>query len=135
LLAGISFKILSKGDFMIRKFEITGVHTDTDDKLKKYVAKSVAKLERYMPRKSRESVHVDVKLKENKAQSDKKCAAEMIVYMPHEVLNAKEATINMYAAVDIVEAKLVNQLKKYKETHFNPNLLRRLSGRLRRKAG
>jgi len=118
---------------MIRKFEITGVHADTDEKLKKYVTKSVAKLEHYMPRHARESVHVEVKLKESKSQSDKKCMAELIVYMPHEILNAKEATVNMYAAVDIVEAKLVSQLKKYKETHTNPKLLRRLTGKLRRR--
>ena len=86
-----------------------------------------------MPRKARESAHVEVKLRENKAQSNKKCTAELIVYMPHEALTAKESTINMFAAIDIVEAKLVNQLKKYKETHTNPHLLRRMTGRLRRR--
>ena len=118
---------------MIQKFEVKGVHGESDEKLKKYVAKSVAKLERYMPRKSRESAHVEVKLKENKAQSDKKCTAELIVHMPHEILTAKEATVNMFAAIDIVEAKLVNQLKKYKETHTNPRLLRRLTSKMRSK--
>ncbi|CAN5411770.1 ribosome hibernation promoting factor [soil metagenome] len=118
---------------MIKKFEISGVHTNADEKLKKYVTKSVAKLERYMPRHARESAHVEVMLKENKSQSDKKCTAELIVYMPHGTLNAKEATVNMYAAVDIVEAKLISQLKKYKETHTNPHLLRRMTGRLRRR--
>ncbi len=118
---------------MIQKFEVKGVHADSDVKLKKYVAKTVAKLERYMPRKARESAHVEVKLKENKRQKNNKCTAELIVYMPHEVLNAKESTSNMFAAIDIVEAKLINQLKKYKETHTNPHLLRRLTGRLRRR--
>ncbi len=119
---------------MIKKLEITGVHADTDEKLKKYVTKSVAKLEKYMPRKARESAHIEVKLKENKAQSDQKCTAEFVVRMPRETLTAKEATVNMFAAIDIVEAKLANQLKKYKETHTNPHLLRRLSGRLRRRS-
>jgi ribosomal subunit interface protein len=117
---------------MIKKLEISGLPSGADDKLKKYVTKSVNKLERYMPRRSRESAHVEVKLRENKAQSNKKCTAEFIIHMPHETLNAKEATLNMFAAVDIVEAKLRNQLKKYKETHTNPRLLRRLSGKLRR---
>lgn len=118
---------------MIKKFEISGVGEGGDEKLKKYVEKSVLKLERYMPRKTRESAHVEVKLRENKSQSDKKCVAELIVYMPRETLNAKEATVNMFAAVDIVEAKLIAQLKKYKETHTNPRLLRRLTGKLRRR--
>lgn len=118
---------------MIKKFEILGVNKDSDEKLKKYVEKSVVKLERYMPKAARQSAHVEVKLRENKSQSNKKCVAELIVYLPHETLNAKEATVNMYAAVDIVEAKLVNQLKKYKETHTNPRLIRRMTTRLRRK--
>ena len=118
---------------MIRKFEITGVHVDTDEKLKKYVTKIVGKLEKYIPRQARESAHVDVKLKESKAQNDKKCEAEIIMHLPHDTLTAKEATVNLFAAVDIVEAKLVNQLKKYKETHLNPRLHRRLAARLRRR--
>lgn len=118
---------------MIKKFELSGVHADHDEKLKKYVAKSVAKLERYMPKKARESAHVEVKLKENKSQSNKKCTAELIIYMPHETLTAKESTINMHAAIDIVEAKLANQLKKYKDTHTNPHTLRRLTNKLRRR--
>lgn len=118
---------------MIKKFEISGMQAGNNEKLKKYVEKSVSKLERYMPRQARESAHVEVKLKENKGQSDKKCVAELIVYLPHETLNAKEATVNMFAAVDIVEAKLRNQLKKYKEKHAIPRLIRRLTTRLRRR--
>lgn len=112
---------------MIRKLEITGVHMDTDEKLKKYVRKSVAKLERYIPRNARESAHVDVILSERKKQQDKQCVAEVIIYLPHDKLAAKESTINLYAAIDIVEAKLRNQLKKYKDTHTNPKFYRRLT--------
>ncbi len=117
---------------MIRKFEMTGVHTDMDDKLKKYITKSVAKLERYIPRHARESAHADVKLRESKAQGDKRFTAEMILHLPHEVIAVKESTINMFAAVDIIEAKLKNKIKKYKETHGNPRLHRRLTNKLRR---
>lgn len=115
---------------MIRKLEITGVHIDTDEKVKKYVQKRVAKLERYIPRHARDSVHVDVKLRESKKQQDKQCTAEMIMYLPHETLTAKESTINLFAAIDIVEAKIQNQLKKYKDTH-NPKIYRRLTSKFR----
>jgi ribosomal subunit interface protein len=117
---------------MIRKFEITGVHVDADEKLKKYVTKSIGKLEKYMPIHARKSAHVDVKLKESMRQSDNKCTAEIIMYLPNGTLTAKESTMNLYSAVDIVEAKLHNQLKKYKDTHPNPKLLRRLRSRFRR---
>lgn len=119
---------------MIKKFEISGVHEDSNEKLKKYVIKSVAKLERYIPRRARESAHVEVKLKESKAQNNQKCSAEFIMFLPHGQLTAKEATINTFAAIDIVEAKLINQLKKYKDTHTNPRIYRRLTNRLRRRS-
>ncbi|MFZ1324139.1 MAG: ribosome-associated translation inhibitor RaiA [Candidatus Saccharimonadales bacterium] len=117
---------------MIRKFEITGVHIDTDEKVKKYVTKRVAKLEKYIPRHARGSAHIDVKLSESKKQRDKQCTAEIIIYLPMETLTAKESTINLFAAVDIVEAKLQNQLKKYKDTHNDPKFYRRLTQRFRR---
>jgi len=118
---------------MIRKFEITGVHIDTDEKVKKYVTKTVAKLERYIPRQARKSVHIDVKLRENKNQQNRQCTAEFIVYLPHETLTAKESTINLFAAIDIVEAKLHNQLKKYKDTHNDPKFFRRITQKFKAK--
>src|SRR5690242_15518635 len=118
---------------MIRKLEITGVHIDTDEKLKKYVKKSVAKLERYMPKHARTSAHVDVKLRESKKQQNQQCTAEIIIYLPHDTLAAKESTVNLFAAVDIVEAKLRNQLKKYKDTHTDPRFYRRLTNRFKRR--
>lgn len=117
---------------MIRKFEITGVHVDADEKLKKYATKAIAKLEKYIPRHARKSVHVDVKLMESKRQTDDKCTAEIIMYLPQEKLMAKESTMNLYAAVDIVEAKLHTQIKRYKETHSDPKFFRRMRSRFRR---
>lgn len=117
---------------MFKKMEIAGVHVETDDKLKKYITKTIGKLERYIPRHARKSVHVEVKLRENKKQKNDQYTAEVVMYLPHETLTAKESTINMYAAVDIVEAKLHNQLKKYKEKHSDPKLYRRLTHKFRR---
>ncbi len=118
---------------MIRNLEITGVHLETDERVKKYVTKRVAKLERYIPRHARGSAHVDVKLRESKKQQDKQCTAEIIMYLPQETLTAKESTINLFAAIDIVEAKLQNQLKKYKDTHTNPKFYRRLTQKFRQR--
>ncbi len=113
--------------------EITGVHVDTDEKLKKYITKTIGKLERYVPRHARESLHIEVKLKENKKQKNNQYTAEAIMHLPHETLTAKESTLNMYAAIDIIDAKLQNQLKKYKEKHNNPKFYRRLTSRFRSK--
>ena len=47
------------------------------------------------------------------------------MHLPHEEFATKETTMNIFAAIDIVEAKLKNHLRKYKETHSNrPRIFR-----------
>ena len=118
---------------MIQKLEISGVHTVTTDDLKKYITKKIGRLDHYMPKRAKASAHAEVLVKEAKAKDKNKCTCEVILYLPNETITVKEATVNMFAAVDIVEAKLKNQLKKYKETHTSPKLHRRLIARLRRR--
>lgn len=119
---------------MIQKVEITGVHTVPDDQIKDYLKNSIAKLERYIPRHARESAHIDAKLIESRSQGDKKCTAEVILHVPHGTITAKESKSTMTEAIDLVEGKLAAQLKKYKETHTNPRLLRRMTNKLRRRS-
>lgn len=99
---------------MINKLEVVGIHADTSDDIQKYVKKKIAKLDGYMPRHARKSAHAEVRLKESKSKDKKQCTAEVILYVPGEIITAKETTVNMYAAIDIVEEKLKAQLRKYK---------------------
>ena len=87
-----------------------------------------------MPKHARKSVHIKVKLKEGKAkrQNDRTC--EVIVHLPNEVFTVTETTINIFAAVDIVEEKLKKLLHKYKEMHSSPKLRQRLLARFKRES-
>jgi putative sigma-54 modulation protein len=116
---------------MIKKIEINAVHAQVDEDLEKYVTKKIANLDKYMPKHARESAHAEVKLKESKAKNKKQCQCEVILHLPKETITVKESTINMYAAVDIVEAKLKNQIKKYKEMHDSPRIHQRVMRRLK----
>ncbi len=122
---------------MIQKFDISSVHTTVDEKLQKYITKKLGRLDRYIPRGSRGSAHAEVRLKEStslKHDSQKfQCTCEVTLHLPHEVINVSESTLNMYAAVDIVEAKLKQQIMKYKQTHTSGGLHRRLAARFARK--
>ncbi len=109
---------------MINKLEISGVHLKIDDDLKKYVNNKIGKLDKYMSRHVRKSAHAEVKLIETKIKARKQATCEVVLYLPKGRLTTKETTLNMFAAVDIVEAKLKNQLKKYKETHTKNRISR-----------
>jgi ribosomal subunit interface protein len=122
---------------MIQRFDITSVHSTIDDKLQKYIAKKIGHLDRYVPRAGRESAHAEVRLKEDRALKSEsrrnQCTCEVTLHLPHGIINVSESTLNMYAAVDIVEAKLKQQIMKYKQLHANGALHRRLANRFSRK--
>lgn len=117
---------------MIAKFEITAQKTTLTPELQKYINKKIGKLDRFLPRYARQSAHAEVHLKESKAKDKKRCQCEVNLHLPHEVFSVKESTINMFAAVDIVEAKLKNHIKKYKDKHLAKRLHRRIIARIRR---
>ncbi len=114
---------------MISKLEINGVHFNPDDDLHKYVVKKIGKLDQYMSHHVRQSAHAEIKLKESKVKTRTQATCEVILHLPHDTIATKETTLNMYAAVDIVEAKLKNQLKHYKSKHsirFHRRLLAKI---------
>jgi ribosomal subunit interface protein len=118
---------------MIKKLEITGVHTDLSAKLQDYARKKIGKLDRYIAKHARESAHAEILLKEAETRTKNKCTCEVVMHLPGTTITIKESTLNMFAAVDIVEAKLKNQLKEYKEKHTHLRFHRRLLARLRRR--
>ncbi|HMH69798.1 MAG TPA: ribosome-associated translation inhibitor RaiA [Candidatus Saccharimonadales bacterium] len=100
---------------MIETISITGVKYELDETTKKYVTKKIGRLDRYLPKHARKSVVAEVKLKEVNRDHGNKYEAEVILIVPDKTITAKDSTVNMLAAVDIVEAKLVAQLRKYKQ--------------------
>lgn len=103
---------------MIQSIAITGVKYDVDDTTHKYVKRKIGRLDRFLPRHARKSVSAEVKLKEVNRDHGNKYEAEIILYVPDKQLTAKDSTVNMLSAVDITEAKIVTQLRKYKDLHI-----------------
>ena len=122
---------------MIENIAISGIKADVTKDLEKYIQKKIGKLDRRLKRDQRSEVRADVKLSEAMtSKTGKKCTCEVILHVPGARLTAVESTVNMFAAVDIVENKLQNQLKKHKEKHSQSNdkhknsRARRLVGKL-----
>jgi putative sigma-54 modulation protein len=109
---------------MIAAIDITGVKYELDDVTKKYVTKKIGRLDRYLPKHARKSATASVKIKQVNRDYGNKYEAEVILSVPDKVLTAKDSTVNALAALDIVEAKLVTQLRKYKQTSM-PHVGRR----------
>ncbi len=101
---------------MITNVEITGVGSyHPDESTKKYVRKKIGGLDRLAPRHARKSMRAEVKLAEVNRENGNKYEVEVIIYVPDKQLTAKDSTMNVLAATDIVEAKVAAQLRKYKE--------------------
>ena len=60
-------------------------------------------------------MRAEVKLAEVNRENGNKYEVEVIIYVPDKQLTAKDSTMNVLAATDIVEAKVAAQLRKYKE--------------------
>lgn len=116
------------------KLDQTGVHTQITEDLKKYINKKIGKLDRFLPRHARESAHAEVFVKQSKNNAKVQHTAEVVLKLQHETLLAKETTVNPFAAVDIVEAKLKNQLKKYKDKYARRKFHHKVLARMRRRS-
>lgn len=117
---------------MIASVDIDGVKYDVNTATKKYVLKKVARLDRFLPPHARKSVTADVKLKQVNRDHGNKYEAEVIINVPEKRITAKDSTVNMMAAIDIVEAKLITQLRKYKQQTLAHVGKRRLLSRFKR---
>jgi putative sigma-54 modulation protein len=107
---------------MITSIDVTGIKYEVDAKTLKYLTEKVGKLDRYLPSHVRRTMTADVKLKQVNLDHGNKYEAEVIMHVPDKTLTASDTTFNMMAAIDIVEAKLIAQLRKYKDSRIERKL-------------
>ncbi len=118
---------------MIENVDITGVGAYTaDDLTKKYIRKKIGSLDRLASRHARKSLRAEVKSAEVNRDNGNKYEVEAVLHIPDKSITAKDSTMNVLAATDIVSAKLSSQLRKYKETHLPHVGKRKLLDRFKR---
>lgn len=118
---------------MIARIDKSGINLELEADVVKYIDRKIGRLDRYIPRTARASARAVVTIREMANQVGNKYECEVILHLPGEIITVKDATMNKFAAVDIVEAKLHNRLLKYKTTHSSAarrGLLRRVRERL-----
>ena len=117
---------------MLQKFEIQGVPKHVDDNLRKYINRKIGGLDKYIAKHNRPSAHAEVHVKETKLNNNDHCNVSVTLRLPHQTIVVREKALNMYAAIDIVEAKLKQRLQKYKEQNGSGKNKRQLFARFRR---
>ena len=118
---------------MITSIEITGVGGYiVDEPTKKYIQKKIGRLDRFSPRHARKSMRAEVKIGEVNGDHGNKYEVQVTLHIPERSITAKDSTMNVLAATDIVSAKLTGQLRKYKETHLPHVGRRKLLDRFKR---
>ena len=100
---------------MIKDITITGVKYELNATTKKYVERKIGSLGIYLPRHARKSASAAVKIKQIDNPGGNKYEVEVIINVPDKKIVAKDSTMNVLAAVDIVEARLNGQVRKYKD--------------------
>jgi len=101
---------------MIEKIEITGNDYKVDESFRKYAEKRLGKLDKYLPRGSKKDVVAKVIVSEISSKGKgEKYEVSMAMEIPGgKVIAAKDECSNVYAGVDLVEAKVVGQIRRYK---------------------
>ena len=99
------------------KLQITGRHYELDDKIVEYVERKIGNLDKYLPKNHPATKGSVVLINDKSNRQDNDFVCEVHINVPGERVQATESTVNMYAAVDICEQKLKQQMLRYKDKH------------------
>ena len=100
---------------MIEKIEVNGSGYKIDEPFKKYIEKRLGKLDRYLPRSSKKDVVMKVAVAEiSRNKNEKYEISATMEVTGGKVITAKDECSNVFAGVDLVEAKLAGQIRRYK---------------------
>ena len=115
---------------MIDKIEITGSNYKPTESFQKYTKKRLGKLDRYMPRGYKKDIVMKVIVTEVDRSHGNKYEISAAMEVPGgKVIAARDECSNVFAGVDIIEAKMTAQVRRFKlETtpHLRKNMFRKI---------
>lgn len=107
---------------MIEKIDISGSNYKPEESFKKYATKRIGKLDRYLPRDNKKDVVAKIVVTEvNRAHGNKYEISVNLEIPGGKVISAKDECSNVFAGIDILEAKLTGQIRRFK-IESNPHL-------------
>lgn len=101
---------------MIEKIEISGNGYKVEEPFRKYVTKRIGKLDKYLPKQAKKDVVCKVVVAEStkKSKNEKYEISVAMEVTGGKVLAARDECTNVFAGVDLIEAKLTRQIRRYK---------------------
>lgn len=100
---------------MIEKIEVVGNGYKVEESLKKYAKKRLGKLDRYLPRNAKKDIVTKMIISEIGKNKKDKFEISVAMDIPGgKVIAAKDECSNVQAGIDLVEAKLTGQIRRYK---------------------
>ncbi len=106
---------------MIDKIEISGSNYKVSDSFRKYAEKRIGKLDRYLPRGNKKDVVAKIVITEvDRAHGNKYEVSAAMEIPGGKVITARDECSNVFAGIDIIEAKLKGQIRRYK-TEVTPH--------------
>lgn len=100
---------------MIDKIEVSGSNYKISDSFQKYAVKRIGKLDRYLPRTHKKDVIAKIVVTEIDRVHGNKYEVSAAMEIPGgKVITARDECSNVFAGIDILEAKLKGQVRRYK---------------------
>jgi len=100
---------------MIDNIGISGVKYKVEESLRKYAVKRLGHLDKFLPRKNRKDVMMRVVVRQvNRPHGNKYEISAALDVPGGKVMTAKDEAGNVFAGIDILEAKLRGQVRKFK---------------------
>jgi len=110
---------------MIEKIGISGTNFKIEDDFKKYVEKRLGKLQKYLPKEAKKDVVMKVVVTSGERAHGTEYDISVAMEIPGgKVIAAKDECTNVFAGVDLVEAKLAGQIRRYK-LDLNPHMTKK----------
>ena len=110
---------------MIDKIDLSGNNYKVSDSFYKYATKRIGKLDRYLPRANKKDVVAKIVVTEVDKPHNNKYTISVAMEIPGgKVITAKDDCSNVFAGIDILEARLKGQIRRF-NLESTPHLSRK----------
>ena len=100
---------------MIQKLDVSSNNFKIGDDISKYINKRIGKLDKYLPKNYKKDIIAKIVISEVNLDRGNKYEISAAMEIPGgKVIAAKEECSNMYAGIDLIEAKLMGQIRRFK---------------------